>query len=616
MSNKVAKPSVIRHIALCYVRLSYNPSNNMNQTSPDRQRQNCLDLCREKGWTPLFFEDTDGHNSGTKTNNRAEWKNLESRMKSPDVVAVVANDLSRFHRNLLNTLKLLEESGEAQFELWVAATKRQIKADDFASYATAVFEGMGNELYAREISRKVKDSVDYRRARGISSGRPPAGTKRGEDKYLKPSNEGAWLMPDGSFVPGKEGDKPPSENAVWRGYYQCAERILRAYAIENRGGSQKIALLMRREGWPFRTDDGLPRRIQKDDTRRVIDAWPDYMGMVVGSRAKDRAEFFASFDYDSLTDTGRSVFPFELLIAVAMRFKERGTTAPRAGTHRKAKAYGLSQILYCAHCDRQALEHNDPTLRGRLQGWNQNERLRYRHTSERSCGCQNLSVSLTYVEDEVGRLISLFALKPEHIPLLTEISTRTAFVGKDDSDTEFEQQKTRELARLKKSLENNLYLFRSGEIDQREYSRSKADAERQISYWESRTTETEKLGLELAACIRAISNLATVWMNGEDEERQALAQNVFEYIVFDLDEQQITDFRLKPWADRFLVLSAELHKKDDDSGNKNPVTDGVSRDVLSDAPMGLSRRTRTHDQRCFSLLCLSALRRASDALAA
>jgi hypothetical protein len=49
-----------------------------------------------------------------------------------------------------------------------------------------------------------------------------------------------------------------------------------------------------------------------------------------------------------------------------------------------------------------------------------------------------------------------------------------------------------------------------------------------------------------------------------------LAQNLFEYIVYDLDLQRITDFRLKPWADRFLTLRARLYNVEDGGDEENP----------------------------------------------
>src|SRR5690606_29060567 len=38
----------------------------------------------------------------------------------------------------------------------------------------------------------------------------------------------------------------------------------------------------------------------------------------------------------------------------------------------------------------------------------------------------------------------------------------------------------------------------------------------------------------------------------------------FDEIVYDLDTQQIVDFRLKPWADQFIILRAALYETEDD----------------------------------------------------
>ncbi len=45
-----------------------------------------------------------------------------------------------------------------------------------------------------------------------------------------------------------------------------------------------------------------------------------------------------------------------------------------------------------------------------------------------------------------------------------------------------------------------------------------------------------------------------------------MARMLFEYVVYDLDRQQIVDFRLKPWADRYLVLRASLYGDDEGGG--------------------------------------------------
>jgi hypothetical protein len=85
-------------------------------------------------------------------------------------------------------------------------------------------------------------------------------------------------------------------------------------------------------------------------------------------------------------------------------------------------------------------------------------------------------------------------------------------------------------------------------------------------------------------CMDALDKLSRLWEIGEPEDRQGMARSLFSYVVFDLDSRRIVDFRLKPWADRFLVLRATLYKnengpEDPDSG---PTTgsEPVSRDVL------------------------------------
>lgn len=46
-----------------------------------------------------------------------------------------------------------------------------------------------------------------------------------------------------------------------------------------------------------------------------------------------------------------------------------------------------------------------------------------------------------------------------------------------------------------------------------------------------------------------------------DEDRQGMARNLFNYVIFDLDTHRIVDFRLKPWADRFVTLRAALYEE-------------------------------------------------------
>ena len=65
---------------------------------------------------------------------------------------------------------------------------------------------------------------------------------------------------------------------------------------------------------------------------------------------------------------------------------------------------------------------------------------------------------------------------------------------------------------------------------------------------------------QLLLCIDAVTKIAELWENSTDEGRNGLAHNLFEEIVYDLDKQQIVDFKLKAWAEQFLVLRGQLYE--------------------------------------------------------
>ena len=58
----------------------------------------------------------------------------------------------------------------------------------------------------------------------------------------------------------------------------------------------------------------------------------------------------------------------------------------------------------------------------------------------------------------------------------------------------------------------------------------------------------------------------------DDEDKQGMARNLFTSITYDLDTQRIVDFKLKPWADRFITLRTALYEDENAEfeGNKNP----------------------------------------------
>jgi hypothetical protein len=72
-------------------------------------------------------------------------------------------------------------------------------------------------------------------------------------------------------------------------------------------------------------------------------------------------------------------------------------------------------------------------------------------------------------------------------------------------------------------------------------------------------------------CIHAVETMTRLWEVSSDEDKQGLARHLFDYLVYDLDRQEIVDFRLKPWADQFLRLRAGLYAEEQFQADDNRV---------------------------------------------
>jgi DNA invertase Pin-like site-specific DNA recombinase len=562
MSPRTNKSKTLRQTALCYVRQSFTrDSEDMN--SPERQRSYIQAVCERNGWTPEWYEDISGHKSGRSEKNRPQWLALKSRIGDPDVIALVANDLSRLHRKGWRVGDLIELLNENQVELVLAAPGREVDTTTLKGRMFLQFGAIIDEFYAEDISQRAKESISYRKAQGKSIGMPPFGTSRGEDGLLKPSQEGAWLLRDGKFVAGTV-DNPPDADAIWKGYYEAAGYILKLYAT-GKYGLEKIAYTLSDEGWAFRDRSGNPRQIERDDVRRVVANWAEYGGLVPERKAKDRPAYVKQNIDEIPFRHDRAVFPIQLLKNVAEVRQQRTVRPKNDGVRHDARVYPLAGITYCAHCERIAIANKNPKARTRLGGMGKGQAIpRYRHRSGLKCGCSNKSVLADVIEEDFIRLLSLLSVHPDALALMTELAIqadRQTKRYKNDQDLEREKQEA--IALCYRRIEAVVHLYKDGVIDRSEYLRTRETNEREIGHWEARTTETAKLAVELTMCIDAVDRLVANWEKSSDEDKQGLAQSLFENIVYDLDRQQIVSFKLKPWADRFLVFRSALYNLED-----------------------------------------------------
>jgi hypothetical protein len=63
-----------------------------------------------------------------------------------------------------------------------------------------------------------------------------------------------------------------------------------------------------------------------------------------------------------------------------------------------------------------------------------------------------------------------------------------------------------------------------------------------------------------------------------------MVRSLFTYIVYDFDTRRIVDFRLKPWADRWLALRAALYEPQQDQDQKSKSPDAGDQDLYTDMP--------------------------------
>lgn len=590
MPRKKAKPSEPK-IALAYIRRSYTRSGDEDESnSPERQRANIEAICERNGWIPEFYEDVDGHKSGTREQNRPAWLALKARLGDPDVVALVANDLARLHRKGWRVGDLIEYLDQRGVTLVLAAPGREIDLSSALGRLFVQFTAILDEWYAADISQRAKDSILYRKRQGKVVGIPPFATTRNDEGYLTPSIEGAWYLADGRFVAG-EVDVPPAEEAVWRGYYQTALYILQLYAT-GEYGLENISYRLNIEGYPFRDRNGSPRLTNREDIRRVVANWPEYGGIVVGERGKDRPAY-EDYNPDEIPfQEDRAVFPIELLREVARVRKQRTVRPVNQGINRAAYPYPLNSITFCAHCERLATLHNDPNLRTRLGGSDTYGTRRYRHKAGVRCGCHNRSVPCEEYEADFGRLISLLTIKPEAIDLMTELAIQADKAGGLYKDTDdFETEKREAVALCQRRIDAAINLYRDGRISREDYLRDVDKYEREMAHWQSRTSETEQAALELAMCMDALDKLSKLWANGTDEDKQGIVRNLFDSVTYNLDTRRIEEFQLKAWADRFLRLRASLYEYDMDDGDGNEGQPHAAGETRED---GSFKGTRQH----------------------
>ena len=171
-------------IIVLYERLSREDENLGESYSISNQKKLLEDYCREKGWT-RFRHFTDDGISGT-TFDRPSFKAMIQLVEDGEVETIILKDMSRLGRDYLVVGQLREFFRKKGVRLIAINDNHDSYNgdDDFL-----VFRDVMNEMYAKDISKKIKSTF---KSKGKSGKHVASVTPYG---YLKDENDGNhWIV--------------------------------------------------------------------------------------------------------------------------------------------------------------------------------------------------------------------------------------------------------------------------------------------------------------------------------------------------------------------------------------------------------------------------------------
>ncbi len=147
-----------------YCRLSRDDGQDSESSSIQTQKELLTEYVKERNWNIYNIYIDDGY---TGTNfDRPGFKSLINDVESKKINLVITKDLSRLGRNYIHTGFYTEEYFPNHDVRYIAINDNvdtEGKENEFASFKNII-----NEWYAKDISKKVKSSIELKSRNGIS----------------------------------------------------------------------------------------------------------------------------------------------------------------------------------------------------------------------------------------------------------------------------------------------------------------------------------------------------------------------------------------------------------------------------------------------------------------
>lgn len=218
-------------ITALYCRLSQDDKQEGDSNSIINQKKILKKYALDRGYTNIQFYIDDGV-SGT-TFNRAGFQSMIADVETGKVKRVIVKDMSRLGRDYLQ-VGYYTDSYFPDHSIRFIAINDCVDSDD-GENELAPFRNVMNEMYARDISRKVRSSHRLRGNAGEPLAQPPYGYKK------SPENKKWWII-------------DPEAAAVVRDIF--------AMAMEGKGNETIAGILQARKvliPMAYWREKGLPR---------------------------------------------------------------------------------------------------------------------------------------------------------------------------------------------------------------------------------------------------------------------------------------------------------------------------------------------------------------------
>ncbi|MDR1630486.1 MAG: recombinase family protein [Oscillospiraceae bacterium] len=184
--------SIAEKITALYLRLSREDEQNGESNSISNQRAMLTDYATKNGFKNVQIFIDDGVSGATF--NRDGFQSMLELIEQDMVSTVIVKDMSRFGRNYLEVGQLTEIVFP-QHNVRLIAIADGVDSDKGEDDFTA-FRNVINELYLKDLSRKLRSSLRIKSKQGFSIGHPPLGYKRDPDepKLWVIDDEGAAIV--------------------------------------------------------------------------------------------------------------------------------------------------------------------------------------------------------------------------------------------------------------------------------------------------------------------------------------------------------------------------------------------------------------------------------------